>query len=176
MYTKRISTIYQWLLIALLWLTGQRDLFKFGGDFAPILSLFYGILLVWLLACQPRFWDKLRLCRWPIPLAFIFVAAIAVIFVYPYADGLKANLGGSDQDDAVMLCGQSLLSGEFPYAQRTYLNNPASPAPGMLLIFLPSILTGWYPLTTVLVLILGAFLILQKRVDYGSIDLSLDSH
>ena len=108
--------------------------------------------------------------------AFIFVAAIAVIFVYPYADGLKANLGGSDQDDAVMLCGQSLLSGEFPYAQRTYPNNPASPAPGMLLIFLPSILTGWYPLTTVLVLILGAFLIPRKRVDYGSIDLSLDSH
>ena len=111
---------------------------------------------------EPIIWKKIRFHRWSVPLAFTCIALAAVVLVYPYADGLKTQLGGSDQDDAVMLCGQTLLRGEFPYAQKTYLNNPASPAPGMLLMFLPSIVTGWYPLTTLLVLLLGAALILQK--------------
>ena len=98
---------------------------------------------------------------WVIMPLFGSVVLLGVGVLYPYADGLKELMMGSDQDDAIMLCGQALMRGEFPYSELTYLGNPPSPAPGMLLIFLLSIATGWYPLTTLIFLSLTIWIISQ---------------
>ena len=75
--------------------------------------------------------------------AFLVVAAAAFVVVYPIADARKAFGGGTDADDALDLAVRSLLRGEYPYRERTYLNNPITPLP------------GWIALATPFVVLLG---------------------
>ena len=157
-------------LLLVLWLTGQRDLFKFGAEFATLMSLGYLGILSWILGFNPRWWQQLLERRWLVLSIATITAFFAVIVVYPYADGLKEVMRGSDQDDAVMICGQALLRGEFPYLQRTYFGNPASPAPGMLFLFLPSIISGWYPLTTLIALVLTTYFVQQRTGHQAAVD------
>ena len=128
-----------------LWFKVQRETNRFAGEWAPILSFAYAVLLVGLLQIRPSWWRKISQNPWVIMPLFSGVVLISVAILYPYADNLKEIDAGSDQDDAIMLCGQAIMRGEFPYSEFTYLGNPPSPAPGMLLIFLLSIATGWYP-------------------------------
>lgn len=74
------------------------------------------------------------------PIFIVIVLAItfsAIYFAYPIADGLKAQMRGSDQDDCVILGAQRLIQGLFPYSVRSYYGNPCSPGPGMLILYLP---------------------------------------
>ena len=67
----------------------------------------------------------------------LFVTFVVICFAYPIADGLKTQMRGSDQDDCVILGAQRLIQGLFPYSVRSYYGNPCSPAPGMLILYLP---------------------------------------
>jgi hypothetical protein len=68
-------------------------------------------------------------------------AAVAVfVVVYPMANAGEWSSGvggGSDRDEALQVGGEALLAGEYPYYQRTFLNNPISPMPGSILAALP---------------------------------------
>jgi len=148
-------------MVCVLLFTAQREISRFTGEWADVFNLAYALILVWLFGLRPSWWQKVSQTPWVIIPLFSAVVLIGVGFLYPYADGLKALMMGSDQDDAIMLCGQALLRGEFPYYQPTYLGNPASPAPGMLLLFTLSVTTGWYPLTTLIFLSLTIWIISQ---------------
>lgn len=75
----------------------------------------------------------------------VFILLLAVSFVgYPLADSLKANMRGSDQDDAVIQTGLRLVAGLDPYGAPTYLGNPPSPGPGWIMALLPFSVTGLY--------------------------------
>lgn len=67
----------------------------------------------------------------------IFITLIN-FFVYPIADKRKAYGKGSDQDDALIVTSQMLLTGNSPYKAKTYFsNNPISPGPGWIILCLP---------------------------------------
>ncbi len=70
--------------------------------------------------------------------SLIVVVITAVnFFIYPIADGLKKELRGSDQDDAIIQTGQMLLSGHNPYHAHLYTGNKISPGPGIILLAIP---------------------------------------
>jgi hypothetical protein len=65
-------------------------------------------------------------------MGFFVVAAVAFAVVYPIADARKAGGAGTDADDALDLAVRALLRGQYPYLERTYLNNPITPLPGWI--------------------------------------------
>lgn len=94
----------------------------------------------------------------PIFISVVLIATFAtIIYCYPIADGLKMQMRGSDQDDCVILGSQQLIQGLFPYSVRSYYGNPCSPAPGMLILYLPFVYFDAYicGASAVLLLALG---------------------
>ena len=75
------------------------------------------------------------------------VVLLGVGVLYPYADGLKELMMGSDQDDAIMLVAK-------PHARGISIPNSLTwvihrvPLLACFLFSYVSIATGWYPLTT----------------------------
>ena len=102
----------------------------------------YGTLLV---IRPPRCLAKALQGPWP---AMLMLAAFTVgtIAIYPYADGLKLRGAGSDQDDALILAGQALLTFQNPYRQETYLGNQIDPGAGWALLATPFGVPGLYSL------------------------------
>jgi hypothetical protein len=60
------------------------------------------------------------------------------------ADGLKLQMRGSDQDDCVIIGASRLMNFLNPYTEHSYFNNPCSPGPGLLLVYLPFVMLGAY--------------------------------
>lgn len=71
------------------------------------------------------------------------LAVLAVVFaiVYPHANTHVPGLG-SDRDDAADMGARALLHGRWPYYGRTYLGNPISQLPGLLLLATPFVALG----------------------------------
>jgi hypothetical protein len=74
--------------------------------------------------------------RWLL-LGFFVVAAVVFAVVYPIADGRRAGGGGTDADDALDLAVRAVLRGQYPYLERTYLNNPITPLLGWIGLAVP---------------------------------------
>ena len=157
MNLKRVLGPGTLLALGCILLSGQRDLFKYAGAGANVVYC-AGVVLAFAWIAQQR----LTALRAALPTFLIAIAAVA-IWVYPAADGLRTELRGSDQDDAIIICGRALVEGVYPYGSETYLGNPPSPGPGALLLFMPSLLTGWFPLTTVLTVILALIWIRKQH-------------
>jgi hypothetical protein len=68
---------------------------------------------------------------------FFVVATVAFAVVYPIADARRAFGGGTDADDALDLAARALLRGQYPYLERTYLNNPITPLLGWVGLAVP---------------------------------------
>lgn len=94
---------------------------------------------LWLLASAAA--RRAPPARWG-PLALVVYAAAVVLFVvvYPIADARRLVGAGTDADDALDLAARALLSGAYPYAERTYLNNPISPLPSWVTLAAPFVL------------------------------------
>ena len=92
---------------------------------------------------------------------FFFGAVLAIITCvnfagYPLADNLKKDMRGSDQDDAIIQTGQTLLSGHNPYHAHLYTGFPISPGPGIILLSIPfAAYTRYFLLTPCALLIMG---------------------
>jgi hypothetical protein len=78
-----------------------------------------------------------------LPLAALTFVGLAVLFwvSYPIVNAGVFG-GGSDSDDALNMAARALLAGDYPYTQRTYLNNPISPMPGLVVLAIPAVLLG----------------------------------
>ena len=83
----------------------------------------------------------------PLMILIIVILVIALAnYIYPLADGLKDQLRGSDQDDCVILGATFLSKFQHPYSQVTYFGNPCSQGLGMLILYIPFVIIGIYPL------------------------------
>jgi hypothetical protein len=66
----------------------------------------------------------------------LFVAAAALLVVYPHAN-THAPDAGTDRDDAATIGARALLHGHSPYGQLTYLHQPVSQLPALLAVAAP---------------------------------------
>lgn len=69
------------------------------------------------------------------------VALISTVF-YPFADALKLEMQGQDQDDCTILGVTALLAGENPVATPTYFGNPCSNLLGAIVPHAPFVITN----------------------------------
>lgn len=132
-----------------LWLIPSIGLIhKYTGNFGLVASIPITLLLIWVIAA----FDSRSLPRhWVWMLVAIAVGLFSIL--YPIAKSGWLG-GGSDRDDALNVALGALLSGDYPYSVKTYLNQPVTPMPGALLIGLPFYLLGnsalqnllWIPL------------------------------
>lgn len=79
--------------------------------------------------------------RWFIFGTPTLLAVISTIF-YPFADALKFEMQGQDQDDCTILGVNALLSGEHPFDTPSYFGNPCSPMVGALIPFVPFVVSN----------------------------------
>lgn len=137
----------------LLFLSSLRVIYKYfpaPGVIALLLFAVYVLAIYFAYVGKPIFRNFVSNPEFiSIVLAITFAA---IYFAYPIADGLKAQMRGSDQDDCVILGAQRLIQGLFPYSIRSYYGNPCSPGPGMLILYLPFVYLNAY--------IIGAFTLL----------------
>ena len=64
------------------------------------------------------------------------VAVVALLVVYPHAN-TDATDAGTDRDDAATIGARGLLDGENPYGRLTYLHQPISQLPVLLVVAMP---------------------------------------
>jgi hypothetical protein len=97
-------------------------------------------LMVW------RGVPKIRSCSsraaWLPAFACLAGATLGFAVGYPQAQARSTAGLGSDADDALNLAAGRLLSGQSPYAARTYLDHPISPLPGAVILAVPFFLLG----------------------------------
>lgn len=142
-----------WLLFILLQLPAFRsfnkyipaNVYPFIFFYLITLFIFYASILH--LGLLHRICIRLLNNGWATLMLFV-LATLINYFVYPIADGMKAQMMGSDQDDALIQAGLRLVAGQNPYEARTYFGNPASPGPGWVILVLPFIMSGSYFLLT----------------------------
>jgi hypothetical protein len=66
----------------------------------------------------------------------LLVAAVALLVVYPHAN-THAPDAGTDRDDAATIGAKGFLHGENPYGRLTYLHQPISQLPVLLVVAMP---------------------------------------
>ena len=69
------------------------------------------------------------------------LGVVSTVF-YPFADALKFEMQGQDQDDCTILGVNALLSGEHPFDTPSYFGNPCSPMVGALIPFIPFVVSN----------------------------------
>ena len=123
-----------------------------------------------LLFNPPQKLRELMFTAWPSALLLV-VLSVAIAYVYPLADGLKATLGGSDANDAIQLGGAALWQLSNPYALTTYFGNPISPGPGWLALLGPFALLGVQPLGVVAALGFALFALRRAKMSWAMLNL-----
>ena len=71
----------------------------------------------------------------------VLLGVVSTVF-YPFADALKFDMQGQDQDDCTILGVNALLSGEHPFDTPSYFGNPCSPMVGALIPFIPFVVSN----------------------------------
>ena len=142
-----------------LWLASGGVIQKYVGTAA---ALAYAPLCAVAALCAAPLLRTTRRVPTRLAVAVLVVVALvvvaAVIVVFPHANAHGTDVG-SDRDDAATIGARSLLDGDYPYDQRTYLGNPISQFPVGLLAAIPFVqVTGssgyevvlWLPLLLIL--------------------------
>ena len=118
------------------------DIQKYIGVSAIPLYFAFGAIAIFFASKLLRLLDQ-----WPqhivIVVALICFLALAttLLIVYPMAN-VHLPGRGSDGDDALDQATRALLQGRYPYLGRTYLGNPISPMPGLLILAVPFVVLG----------------------------------
>lgn len=84
--------------------------------------------------------------------AVLCAAAVVNAAVYPRVDALKAEGRGSDEDDALIVTAERLVTGQRPLYVATYLGNTPSVGPAWAALVAPLAVTRTYALLTPLAL------------------------
>jgi hypothetical protein len=131
------------LALLLLMLPAMRPAEKYLGSWLwwiPYALISFG--LIYSVVADPRGLVARALSsRWFIFGTPVLLAVISTIF-YPFADALKFEMQGQDQDDCTILGVNALLSGEHPFDTPSYFGNPCSPMVGALIPFVPFVVTN----------------------------------
>lgn len=134
------------VLAGYLLLPGLRAIFKYSPYPSLISCLYLLFLPIFLFLLVNGKLEKIqKLIGNPLSiLLFFVVVTIACWIAYPFADALKLNLQGSDQDDCIILGVNRILDFSHPYGEKTYFGNPCSPGPGLLLLYAPFVIFHIY--------------------------------
>jgi len=158
---KSLTDRCVWLVFVSLQVPALRAIFKYVP--AGLLPCVPVVMVIIWLACAlllggaavPEKVRRLLGRGWVLVLLLVAVA-VASFLVYPVADALKEVGRGSGSDDALIIAGSRLIRGMHPYGERTYLGNPISAPPGMVLLALPFSVTGLYFLFTPALVLVAA--------------------
>lgn len=162
-----LKLFFGFLLLYVL-IPSLRVIFKYGpGEFWPIFIIYSLVMLAFFyqLIIKNKFEWARKVLGNPFAITFIILAILVCTwYAYPIADGLKNVMRGSDQDDCIIMGATKLANLVHPYMERTYYGNPCSPGPGILILYMPFVLTNTYPLGGVFAIIaVGLCLYLQSR-------------
>ena len=157
------------LLAGYLLLPGFRAIFKYSPYPSLICCLYLIFVSLFLLLLVN---GKLEKIQWVIgnPLSislFLLAVAIACWIAYPFADALKLNMQGSDQDDCIILGTNRILNFSHPYSEKTYFGNPCSPGPGLLLLYAPFVIFHIYILGAISSIAAVVLSLYQKWGDWN---------
>lgn len=129
--------------IALMLSFSSFSIYENLGKSLSILAIIATILTYYLILSRRNFFLSLVNKKFHlINLALFIILTAAVYFIHPLIDEngfhfLGKSFGSSDCDDALEICSISLLNGEYPYAQKTFLDNPITPLPGAIFLAIP---------------------------------------
>lgn len=163
------------LLLAYILVPGLRVLFKYLPYPQISFLIFASIVVILILSVvEFRMPKILALTSNPWFIAILLAGiSIACWFIYPIADGLKLQMKGSDQDDCVIIGATRLASMLYPYTEKSYFGNPCSPGPGLLMLYLPFVLTKTYILGAVASIVALCFCIQRQYNNWGAAGLFL---
>mgnify|MGYP004181519497 FL=1 len=136
---KSISFLLMLLAWSSLQIPSLRSIFKYSGNYLFIILFIFFLFSISSLIIfikKRGFFIFLSKSNWPW-LTMMVVITIIVYYIYPIADGLKSNNGGSDQDDGLIQGAIAILEGISPYSVTSYLGNPISAGPGWIILLLP---------------------------------------
>jgi hypothetical protein len=94
------------------------------------------------------------------------LVAAAIVIAYPRVNVHTPGHGG-DRDDALDHAVSALAHGRYPYAERTYLDNPITPLPGAVLLSVPSLLLGGVAYLNIAWLVLFVATLAARREGRG---------
>ena len=162
-----LKLFFGFLLLYVL-IPSLRVIFKYGpGEFWLIFIIYSVVMLAFFyqLIIKNKFEWARKVLGNPFAITFIILAILVCTwYVYPIADGLKNVMHGTDQDDCIIMGATKLANLVHPYMEKTYHGNPCSPGPGILILYMPFVLTNTYPLGGVFAIIaVGLCLYLQSR-------------
>lgn len=170
-YTKFnfINFCLSLILAGYLSLPGLRAIFKYSPHPLFISCLYLLFLPIFLFLLVNGKLEKIqKVIGNPLSiLLFFVVVTIACWIVYPFADALKLNLQGSDQDDCIILGVNRILNFSHPYGEKTYFGNPCSPGPGLLLLYAPFVIFHIYILGAIASIAAVVLSLYQKRGDWN---------
>ena len=165
-----VSSKLSWVYGAIVTVPSVPLVIKYGGFFTLIpFFLFVNYLVNYVFALVPKF--KIKYLSL-IVLIFLFIAAVLLLIVYPYADNQSSFGRGSDRDDAIKLGIDAILRGSDPYLEKTYFGNSISNLPGTFLLYLPVYAITQSTLFTQIFMIALSLLFLNgynKRVSTGTV-------
>jgi hypothetical protein len=163
---KAVSNPHFWLLFFVLQFPSIQPFFFYLGNMLWLMPVYFlGIFIVYAVALDP---DRNSLSNFlnkqTIYILLVLILLIVNFVVYPIADNLRFQNVGSDQDDALILAGQRLIKGMSPYAASTYLNNPISTGPGLVILGIPfASKTLYFLFTPVFMALVGILLFLRFK-------------
>ena len=139
-----------WALTLTIQWPGLRALARYAPWPSIVIPVFVtGIACVYAASLQkPRFLASPRLGSRRVVTVVITAIAAANFVIYPRVDSLKNQGRGSDEDDAVVVTAERLVTGKRPVYVPTYLGNPPFSGPGWALLVSPLAVGGAYALLT----------------------------
>lgn len=117
-------------------LPSARLIQKYTGDIGILLFFIFSVVFSFIIAYLIQKlinYQHLKLLY----LILFVVYLVTFSIIYPMANTGSYGGIGSDRDDALNIGVKHLLSFEYPYYAKTYLNNPLTPLPGSLILAAP---------------------------------------
>jgi hypothetical protein len=153
------------LLLLLIIAPNARAIYKYAPTSPLALTILYAFLMLVLINFFQTQYFKSRFEKWVGNYWYIFfvlaTVTLVIWFAYPYADGLKMQMRGSDQDDCVIIGATQLLNFGHPYIQKSYFGSPCSPGMGMLLLYLPFVFLQVYSFGAIVFAVLNILLVMR---------------
>ncbi len=152
-----INYIYPFLVIII---PSSRVFYKYlpiFNSFGYLLYVLFFIFFIYYL-CKGNFSRIINFLAQPKVIAlFVLILTAATLIIYPIADSLKYEMRGSDQDDCIILSVKQLLQFSNPYIEESYHGNQFSCGFGILILYFPFVITGIYPLGSIIGTLFAAF-------------------
>ncbi|OGT39884.1 MAG: hypothetical protein A3E81_01835 [Gammaproteobacteria bacterium RIFCSPHIGHO2_12_FULL_36_30] len=142
-----LAPIIRYLHIGMYW---------FLPSYLIIFVIFYFFLLS--KSLQSLYFQKLLDSSFTTLILLLFLLIINAI-LYHHELVLQSIGRGTDARDALTFTGYNLVHGYFPYSHLTYLKNPESAGPGLIIFALPFTYSGSYGLLIPLLITTSAFAI-----------------